>query len=240
MAVTLRKVDASGVEMFPDWLVAATPGAPEAYAAWQEARAESAPLIAAERVAIAEAAGLGRWTGPNGDATYGPRPGVSTADFEAAQAKKAEAQAASKAHGRRAALARRRFEDLMASGLDPEQKRRLAAGVAVDAQAEAAAAWAALSDALARRDEAYRLAGSPGRPWHTSQGAPASPSAARGQAEHLFGVIVGGFDADAVRAVAGGEDLAALPTLEAEAQAAADRSNDRAAASARSRSAKGF
>jgi hypothetical protein len=220
MATFIRKTTATGQTIHPEWLIELTPGATEARDEWRRLAAEAAPLQAAVKAAIKAAVPLGRWvgTGP-GDAQYVPAVGVSTADFEAAQKTKADAEAAVKAANRRTAAAYVKFERLMAGSGDvvsAEARRAAAAEYAVKMQADLERAWAAFTEALDAREEAYHYAGQPGRSWQTRNGAGSDPARALGDARALLDVVVTKFDTGAATAAGNGEDVDSSAAYEAE------------------------
>lgn len=169
MTVRIMKTDARGNEIHPAWLIALTPGASEAKAAWEAEKSKKIPeLNATLQRAIKAAVGLGYWqgTGPT-DAFYTKKPEVSTATFDEAATAKREAQAAVDQELRRVAALHKRFQDLMARGgaSDPVERKRQIASFALAKNKEVAAVWDTLEHAMDAREEAYEALGAPGKSW---------------------------------------------------------------------------
>ena len=153
----------------PAWYVDACEGARDAHDAWQAAKAELAPLLAAERAVIQDGLAVIRWDGTPGDARRVPAPGRSTSELEYAVRATAKSGAALAAGHRRVRAAYDRFTKLVhGNGHDRDNVRKLAAEIALAKHAEAAAAWQVVQSALAARDEAYRFAGAPGESWEVA------------------------------------------------------------------------
>jgi hypothetical protein len=210
MTVRIIKTDARGNEVFPDWLIAVTPGASEAKAAWEAEKSKKMPELSATlQKAIKAAVGLGRWqgTGP-ADAFYTKRPEVSTATFDEAETAKREAQAAVDKESRRVAALHQRFEELMKRGGagDPVERRRQIANFALAKNKEVAAAWDTLEQAMDAREQAYHALGAPGRSWDNTGGV-ADPSNKLALMKHVMTGFIDGFDTYSVALVQDGQNV---------------------------------
>lgn len=238
MNIVRQKLDEYGARQDPAWLIDATPGAREALNAWREHMAGRAAVLNAWKRVNAEVAPLGKWHGVPGNTTYGPADGVTTADFDAGQVRKREAEAAVKTHDRRAAALRRKYDDLIqgAAVMPPEDRRKLAAAHAVSRQADVVAAFRALSDALEDRDMAWLAAGQPGYGWWSRNNGPANPANARAVTLDTLAKMVEGFDVDAAERAAAGEDVTTLASMADQLNAAAREANARVADATRARS----
>ena len=132
-----------------DYLIDSTPGARKAEAAWLALNEAATPLRATRR-----------------DASYAlvrARGEFSTTAVEDAEAVLRAAENALAAHGAKAKRALQHLDDLLRSAVTDAAR---AAAHALDKQAEAEAALAALLAALDARDAAYVAAGSPGIAWN--------------------------------------------------------------------------
>ncbi|WP_458111191.1 hypothetical protein M1D88_12585 [Arthrobacter sp. R1-13] len=209
MAVIIGKADANGNRIYPEWLIALTPGAAEAKALWESEKAKRLPeLTAAQRTAIRAAGELGYWqrTG-SGDAFYGKHPEVSTPDFEAAQSAKREAEKAVNAEARRIDALRKHYLDLMQGEIaDPEERKRLIAKFALRKNSEIASLWDQLNAAMDAREEAYDAAGAPGRSWEYD-GNITDPSNALAQMKRTMTSFIEGFDTFSISRMLDGEDV---------------------------------
>lgn len=207
MTVLIKKTDAHGNEIYPDWRIALTPGAAEAKAAWEAEKSKKIPeLNAALKRAIKAAAGLGYWqgTGP-ADAFYTKRPEVSTAEFEEAATAKREAEAAVKAESRRVFALHKRFQDLMRGRVgDPVEGRRQIANFALTKHTEVTAAWDTLAQAMDAREEAYNALGAPGMTWDNT-GNVTDPHQKLELVKRVMTAFIDGFDAYALARVSDGE-----------------------------------
>lgn len=152
-------------EVPPTWLIDAIDGAREAHDQWRTAKGAEAPLMAAQREAIAAGIGKGKWHGVPGNAIMIPNIGVTTQVFEASRQRIADTLAALEAGNRNTSRARARFDDVMRTGQMQATVKRLAAAIAVEKHAEASAAWAVVVAAVADCDSAYYYAGNPGTSW---------------------------------------------------------------------------
>lgn len=206
------KRDHNDLPVFPDWMIDAVPGARAAFDEMTAAQEPMPALLAEQKAAIKAAVGLGKWTGPVGATVYGPAPGVSSADFDAAEARKREAAQAIQSASRKGAAAYRRFHELMQAA-DHAELRKLAARRALAAQADAQSALAALRDALDRRAEADEVAGMPGTAWEAHPSAPADARNATAQAWRTLRAMVDHFDTAAQERTAEGERVPTLRTL---------------------------
>jgi hypothetical protein len=188
----------NAVQTHPDWLIDAA-GARQALDAWQRAEADALPLRAAQREAIAGAAGFVRWEGQPGEAFMAPARGVSTADFDAKRKASQTAGDAVAAVNRRIGRAKTAYDALIRSGGDTALRNRVAAGVALAKHNEAVTAWEIVVRALADRDAAYEYAGRPGVAWwnRTYIGNPQA-NTANDHAIRALSVRVNDFDVDAV------------------------------------------
>ncbi|MEV7648022.1 hypothetical protein [Arthrobacter sp. NPDC089319] len=232
--IRTAKLDASGRPIYSEWLIRITPGAAEARAEWEALAAEARPYADAVGAAIKAKNALGRVA--NG--VFVPNPGVTTADYEAALANLHEAEQAQKAHGRKMAAARKRYDDLIKyAPADPETRKKAAAEYAVEQHDEVARLWPLLRAALADRDDARDVAGNPGRDWDTSNSLPDGGRVNLvGQVDRILSAAIQGFDVDSLERVAAGEDVASEPALHSMATA----DTYRAAKEAAERKAAGF
>lgn len=210
MTVRITKTDARGNEIHPAWLIALTPGASEAKAAWEAEKSKKIPeLNATLQKAIKAASGLGYWqgTGP-ADAFYTKRPEVSTATFDEAATAKREAQAAVDKESRRVAALHKRFQDLMTRGGagDPVERKRQIANFALEQNKEVEAAWDTLEQAMDARDEAYDALGAPGRSWDNT-GNVADPRQKLDLVKRVMTSFIGGFDTYSVALVLDGQKV---------------------------------
>jgi hypothetical protein len=191
------------VDQPPAWLVAVTPGGPEAYAEWQAANARGADASAALRVASREFVEF-RNSQP------------LDADLDVAKRALADKQAAVDAAGLRALSALRRFDDLLtksSASFTEADRQALAAAYALEQQKVAEEALATLTAALAARDSANEVAGSPGKSWRDNGPALFSNPSDGARALTIVAGMIGRFDSGAVAAVAEGADPADLRPL---------------------------
>lgn len=210
MTVRIIKTDARGNEIHPAWLIALTPGASEAKAAWEAEKSMRMPeLNAALQKAIKAAAGLGYWqgTGP-ADAFYTKRPEVSTATFDEAATAKREAQAAVAEESRRVAALHKRFQDVMTRGGagDPAERKRQIASFALAKNREVAAAWNTLEQAMDAREEAYEALGAPGKSWDNT-GNVVDPRQHLALMKRVMTAFIDGFDTFSVNLVQDGQKV---------------------------------
>lgn len=189
----------------PDWLLDAVPGAREAAEAYVAACELVPALSAAVAAAIQANRPLGKVYGTIGNTRLGPAHGVSTADFEAGQARLTEANRALEANARKVRAALATYRALLWE-YPVEKRAPLAASVAVARHERAVALWEELARTIAERDKAWGAAGRPGRAWHTHKEAPlGGASYVLGRIATVMEAVVGGFDVDALRRVAEGE-----------------------------------
>ncbi|GAA3697584.1 hypothetical protein GCM10023081_38180 [Arthrobacter ginkgonis] len=209
MSTHTLKITANGQRVYPAWLIRLTSGAEEALAAWEALDAEARTYFDAVRAALRAKNELGRMV----DGELVPKPGIRAAALEDAQEAVRQAEAAQAAHARKVSAARRKFDTLMQNPSGPEVRRKAAAEYAIEQHAEVARLWPLLAAALEDRDDAHRVAGSPGRSWENTAGV---PSGGRfhvvGEAERILSGAIDGFDVDALERVAAGEDVA--PAIE--------------------------
>lgn len=209
MTVLIKKTDARGNEIYPAWLIALTPGAAEAKAAWEAEKSKKIPeLNAALQRAIKAAAGLGYWqgTGP-ADAFYTKKPEVSAATFDEAATAKREAEAAVNVESRRVAALHKRFQDLMRGGVgDPVERRRQIANFTLAKNKEVATAWDTLEQAMDAREEAYNALGAPGRSWDNT-GNVTDPRQKLDLMKRVMTAFIDGFDTFSVDLVQDGQKV---------------------------------
>lgn len=135
---------------YPDFLIDAVPGARELAQDVEKLEAAAKPLATAVRAAMDARAGkvIGKRHGPSeNDVWLVPVDGVSTAEVDALNAAKAEAEAAQSAHARKVNTARRAFAEKVQS-LSRDERRAIARPVALAAHAEAVEALSKLDVAL--------------------------------------------------------------------------------------------
>lgn len=174
----------------PDWIIDAVPGAREALDELAALDAEATPLQEAEAIAARERGNLGRWIGEAGEGSatrqFVPKPGVSTADFDAATAALDAIRASRRASSAKRRAPIERFRSLIEAAHQDGSLPAIAARVALERQTEAAAAWSTLVEALRIRDEATHATGVRLMPW---------------EAQYLTGTGEIGLDADSRRRI---------------------------------------
>lgn len=142
----------------PEWLIDAVPGARAARDELDALLDKVAPLTDAVVAAVAARSAKGRRVrhgAAENDTQLVPRPGVTTAELEAANADLAAAYAAQDAHAGKVRAAQSRLDALMSS-VTMGQRSEIAHRVRVDAKAAAVASFTALRSALEREHEAWR------------------------------------------------------------------------------------
>ncbi|MBF4634741.1 hypothetical protein ITJ38_10045 [Agreia pratensis] len=174
----------------PDWIIDAVPGAREALDHLARIKAEGSSLVPEEREASTALGKLGRWIGEAGENSptrqFVPRQGVTRADFDAASAVLDAVKAKRAELSRSQRAPRARFESLLEAARRDGSLATIAARLAVERQAEAAAAWSTLVEALQVRDEATHATGVRLMPW---------------EAEYLTGTGEIGLDAESRRRI---------------------------------------
>ncbi|WP_167140217.1 hypothetical protein [Diaminobutyricimonas sp. TR449] len=217
----------------PAFLIEAIPAVASAAEVVAQAEAAAAEARSAFNAAVKAASPLSRWD--NG--VLVPARGVTTAKFEAAQHAKQEATRVDDAARRRLTAAEKKLVDTVRN-VDGDARRRAAARHALAKQAEALAAWKALTAALDERDAAWNYAGRPGRDWKTQPGArPDRFDGGAGDAARIIDARLN-LDVASLEAVADGEIAPTADELTAAAEASAAEANAATAAAARRRSAR--
>ena len=150
----------------PMFIIDSDPAVRRAYDTWQAENEEGARLSLIERSANRTFVGLGHWVGPEDDPDpahhrFEPYEDVSPVDFAAARHAHREAERAKVRQEERAARALKAFDRAAREAGNPAA---VAASIALVEHEKAVAAFAALKDALSRRDEAANYAGLPA--WH--------------------------------------------------------------------------
>lgn len=141
----------------PEWLIDAVPGARAARDELDALLDKVAPLTDAVVTAIAARSAKGRRVrhgAAENDTQLLPRPGVTTAELDAANADLAAAHAAQDAHARKVRTARSGLDALMAA-VTPQKRSEIAHRVRLEATTAAATAVDTLRSALEREHEAW-------------------------------------------------------------------------------------
>lgn len=213
--ITQTNLDRAGNVVYPSWRVDLTPGAAEAFKAWQSADEAARAQYSRIPALIRERNELTRWDG-NGNRVR--KPGVTQAELDSKIIEIDAAEREALPLTRRAGDARATYDRLMngtSKAVDPSTARRNAAKYALGQHEEIERLSDALLSALRRRDEAYLAAGSPGRFWALAGGM--GQGNTEYSVEQGLSVWVGGFDTDAMRRAATGETV---PTEQEELDAA--------------------
>jgi hypothetical protein len=145
----------------PEYLIDATPGAREARDRWW-AEKEVGSKLSAALVAAQRAFPPTQWIGSPGNTQRVPRGDTTQAQLDAAYLAEREATRAVEAQWKKT----RRAFDAFYALFEPDspasnERRRVAAELALAKHAEAEAAWETLRAALAERNDAARRAGAP-------------------------------------------------------------------------------
>lgn len=214
----------------PAYILEAVPAVREVAEALAKAEAEAAETRRVWKAASKAAFDLGRWD----DGKRVPTHGVLSADFEAASENARLAEDADKKAMCRAEILRKKLDAAMRDA-NATDLHAVAARHALAKQEEAAAAWAALKAALDERDEAWRIAGRPGRDWKTRVGA--MPNRFDGGASDAATIIETRLTIDvaALETVANGETAPTQADLDAAAETVAEEAAKLAARAARRR-----
>lgn len=190
---------------YPDWLVDLIPGAADL----RETLAKRAQDATPHRRRVAEMISAFNAITRRRGGKIEALPGVTTAEVDAAEIARQEAQAqASRANRQVDAAAKAYDSRLRLHDLEPTDRadvHRKAASIAVEAQEDAVRLAEELAETLDRRDLASRYAGRPGRSWE----GPGDLSASR-QAyfmDRVRAVRIGSFDLGAHKLKAAGEHV---------------------------------
>lgn len=189
----------------PEWLVQSVAGADAARKKWRDINAESGELRRAWRRSSTALVDL-------------RSSNSTTAELEEAERVHRDNERALEVNEAKARTALLAFDKLVRS--DSGERQKKAAAFALDAQTAAAEHWEAFQIKLQQRDEAWRSAGAPGRPWnHQTYDASGSLSAAR----QIFERAVTAFDVAATERIAAGGDA---PDHEAASQRAREQARE--------------
>jgi hypothetical protein len=221
----------------PAWLVSAVPGAAEAREAWLAENERGRELTRAKKAAEKAAPATKLTPIQNGvGATAGPADGVTYAEWEVGQASIREAENAVKVHARRALAALKKYDSIAyGAAFTPSEVKAIAAEFALKRHAAAEALLGELLEALKDRDEAHRVAGSPGRRWEDTPGAFGNTEGKQKAAEEFLKARVSGYDTDAVARVAAGDEVKSAFVLAEDARRLAEEARKASAAAARKR-----
>lgn len=223
------------IRTYPQFLIDATPGAPEAQAALQ-AETEALLAIQAKR-REASAALVSKAHRANG--TFVKNDDVTTAEFDRLTAENAALDREATTQERRRDRAAKHLEDVLCSPT-PEvaaHRKNVAANRALELHARAVELWDELQQILTERDTAYSICGSPGRAWTTQRGARQDRlDGGITDAKTIMDARIGGFDVQAVDTVANGGKVLTEAERAQAARAAAEDAHQSSAKAVRARS----